>query len=341
MPLAPVDDLGTQLYYEDSGELPGPYTTVVFVHGTAFNGAIFRRMFQYAAEHKLRLVTINRREYPGSTPLSEDELRAAAGTDIEAGRDFFLRRSIEIARFLAWFIQTERIPPICSKDGQRETGGFILLGWSSGWVYVAPLIADAATLPADLVQALEPYFRGLCAFDVPRLLLGMPVFNDADMAIRPYTDALGTIEEYCATFQAMASGHYLHPDVFAWHADGLTEVPKMPLEDVRAIAEAMTVGEKASTLNAFERLDQWLFGAPSEFFLDTTHKVFGKNELTVAQSLWECIMGAWYIQDLHKAREEKGEVGRELLTMFMPERNHFPHWEEPELTCKAVAELFG
>lgn len=43
MPLAPVDDCGTVLFYEDSGisDLNVPYTTLVLIHGIAFTSGMF------------------------------------------------------------------------------------------------------------------------------------------------------------------------------------------------------------------------------------------------------------------------------------------------------------
>lgn len=40
MPLAPVDQQGISLYYEDSGVTPGSstYVTLVIVHGGVFHG---------------------------------------------------------------------------------------------------------------------------------------------------------------------------------------------------------------------------------------------------------------------------------------------------------------
>ena len=39
MPLAPVNNKGTQLYYEDTGALEGvSYTTLIIVHGTGIHG---------------------------------------------------------------------------------------------------------------------------------------------------------------------------------------------------------------------------------------------------------------------------------------------------------------
>lgn len=41
MPTAPVDDNGIQLFYTDSGPVPGStdYTTLVIFHGSAFNSS--------------------------------------------------------------------------------------------------------------------------------------------------------------------------------------------------------------------------------------------------------------------------------------------------------------
>ena len=43
MPLAPIDEKGTSIYYEDSGvpsANPTNYTTIVIVHGLIVNGGV-------------------------------------------------------------------------------------------------------------------------------------------------------------------------------------------------------------------------------------------------------------------------------------------------------------
>ena len=96
MPTAPVDNYGTVLYFEDSGPPPGStdYVTLVLVHGTCFHSgsykfirvpqfgiglttavtAVYKPMIPFAAQHNLRLVLLNMRGYPGSTPYSTEEL---------------------------------------------------------------------------------------------------------------------------------------------------------------------------------------------------------------------------------------------------------------------------
>jgi hypothetical protein len=51
MPLAPVDNNGTELFYLDSGPVPGStdYTTLVIYHGSAFTGREYCRCFLVVA----------------------------------------------------------------------------------------------------------------------------------------------------------------------------------------------------------------------------------------------------------------------------------------------------
>ncbi|KAA1467615.1 hypothetical protein DENSPDRAFT_869191 [Dentipellis sp. KUC8613] len=356
MPVAPIDDQGTQLYYEDSGALPGLYTTIVIIHGTAYHGAIFSRMFPHAAAYQLRLVAVNRREYPGSTPLSDEDLRIVNGTDASAGRDFFRRQSVDIVRFLAWFVQNEDIPKIHSTPGERDKAGLILMSWSAGWAHVARVLSDADALPIDLIETLTPYLRGVCANDPPRRVMGLPRTADCNF-YEPIFDTSLTDEEYCTYFQPWCSNYYLHPDISTRRSDGLTaEILDNPPEGKLATSNGMSIAEKmaVTSASAVARLERPLLMAPDEFFLDATHGLFKKCDpaagvwprckfyvLWCEQTVWECVMAAWHIEDMYNAKKVEGEVGRELLMLSMPECNHFPHWEKPELTCKVFAEFLG
>ncbi|TFY79113.1 hypothetical protein EWM64_g4895 [Hericium alpestre] len=103
MPLAPVKEEGAQLYYEDSGPVEGVhYTTLVLVHGTA----IFHPMMPFAEPNGLRIVAVNRRNYPVSTAdTAEDLLAIAKGSPAETQSAFLARQGLEIAEFLSWFIE--------------------------------------------------------------------------------------------------------------------------------------------------------------------------------------------------------------------------------------------
>ncbi|EMD37518.1 hypothetical protein CERSUDRAFT_49933, partial [Gelatoporia subvermispora B] len=162
MPLGPADDKGTVLYYEDTGVPEGAraYTTLILVHGTMFNGAIFRRMYPYAASNNLRIVSVNKRDYVGSTPYTTEELSAVQGT-AEEQKAIIDADGVRLAHFIAWFIETEKIPPILeAKDGTR-IGGFALAGWSSGNVVTISLLGNANKLPETTREFLGSYFRTL------------------------------------------------------------------------------------------------------------------------------------------------------------------------------------
>ena len=131
----------------------------------------------------MRLVTLNRRGYAGSTPFSEEETSlidpmasdtssedetpsaTARSNRVVSGHymTFLQQRGAEMARFLAWFIEKERIPPQF-KDAGRTSGGISLLGWSLGNVTTLSMLAFASTLDPGLMKKLEPYLRKVIIF---------------------------------------------------------------------------------------------------------------------------------------------------------------------------------
>ncbi|KAL1950828.1 hypothetical protein VTO73DRAFT_5952 [Trametes versicolor] len=102
MPTAPLGDKGSVFYYKDSGAPSGStnYTTLVLVPGTCFHIAIYRPIIPFADEHNLRLVLLNLRDYPGSTPLSPEDVVNLRGPSVEVQRHAMKHRDLEIAAFL-------------------------------------------------------------------------------------------------------------------------------------------------------------------------------------------------------------------------------------------------
>lgn len=93
----------------------------------------------------VRFVAVNRRDYPGSTPLpAEDTALLTSGTD-EQKAAFLKARGVELATFVDKFIERNEVPPI-STDG--HTGGFALLGWSLGNAIALAAVANVDSLSA-------------------------------------------------------------------------------------------------------------------------------------------------------------------------------------------------
>ncbi|KAG6871570.1 hypothetical protein C0995_002970, partial [Termitomyces sp. Mi166 len=67
---------GINIYFTDSGAPPSStdYTTLIILHGSAFNGEGFEKMHTFAHGYNLRTVIWNRREYPGSTKYTDAEI---------------------------------------------------------------------------------------------------------------------------------------------------------------------------------------------------------------------------------------------------------------------------
>ena len=156
---------------------------------------IFRRLVPLAPEHNLRLVLINRRDYPGSSPYTEADLEKIAGNDSEMKDEFVRARALEFATFIKTFVEKEIIPKV-SSDWKR--GGITLMAWSSGNAYTLPLLSYADAIPEATRQFLEPYLRSLIVLgelrwrknqsqaftnsfgeDAPRWVVGAPQAQDA------------------------------------------------------------------------------------------------------------------------------------------------------------------
>ena len=127
--------------------------------------AVFRRLFPVAKTRGLRLVAVNWRDYPGSTPYSPAELDAfgAAGSP-EIQEAAMREEGFQLARFLESFIAKEKIPPIArDRDGKR-TGGLSVMAWSLGNVNLLPLMANAYLLEGDTKALLQLYLRTFLHF---------------------------------------------------------------------------------------------------------------------------------------------------------------------------------
>lgn len=127
-------------------------------------------MIPYAAAHNIRLVLLNRRGYPGSTPVSSEELAALEGS-ISAQQAALKTRGAEIAEFLRWFIETEAIPPIRAVPGSGAlVGGLSLLSWSGGNGTTLAMFAwHADKLPATTNKLFNKYLRSFIIYGIQRV----------------------------------------------------------------------------------------------------------------------------------------------------------------------------
>ncbi|EJD46967.1 hypothetical protein AURDEDRAFT_164028 [Auricularia subglabra TFB-10046 SS5] len=116
-------------FHTDSGH-PGvaEYAAVILIHGMGWHGASFHRMFPFAAAAGLRLVALNRRGYPGTSPYTAAELDMMSSDHAEFRRT----QGLGLARAIIHIADELDLPE----------GRLGVLAWSAGtWFLLAMLSA--------------------------------------------------------------------------------------------------------------------------------------------------------------------------------------------------------
>lgn len=111
-------------------------------------------MVPYAARNNLRLIALNTRDYPGSSPFSSEELAAMSNPDKAVQARALQNQAEEIAEFLVHIIKEYQIPAT-SPSG----GGLALMGWSLGNILPLAFLANADAYAPEHVELLGRYLR--------------------------------------------------------------------------------------------------------------------------------------------------------------------------------------
>jgi len=363
MPLVPVDHIGTEIFYEDSGAPPGSttYTTVVIIHGTYFNGGVFKPTFPFAAQHNLRFVVLNQRDYAHSTPYSEDELKQLTSGDKNQQEDFIDSRVRELAKFLEWFIEKEAIPLSTSID-DRRSGGLSIMSWSTGNHLSLAFLARGNILPTKTKETLNRYLRSYIIYDASYQILGFPdPSNDTVWnAAQP-----GSNDNLAEFIPKCICTHYFHNSLVldSLSASPTGNTPSLPefcsgiqfaLESTRSADPSLPPPPTHEILTQISDEDGLL---RSQFPLVAINpNIYAKNVqdalvddlatkslwpnvtigmLTCGKSLGDCVYGMW---ELNKLRMS-GRLARDAKYRFMEDFNHMAQWFYPGRFTSVVAEL--
>lgn len=351
MPVAPVDNRGTHLYYEDSGspQSSQTYTTIVAIHGTIYHGGMFRPIFPFAAENNLRFVTVNLRDYPGSTPSSPAELSALLG-DPEGQAGWLRDRGIEIAAFLEWFIRSEHIPQTTTVVGGSESfvGGLSLLDWSSGNCVTMSVLAHVDAISAEHRRLLGQYLRSTIILDPSPHPFGLDFSEIADFVPGRPPIIVRPTQEWVEWFLLWISSYYHHtpatlssfealsgPDFMS----GCAQAPITdPRPEERPTLLCMSEEERRDALDYIHAPRSCVPMA----LIDKS--VFLEN---MRRALWDCsvwphlrvtlvwcemspgemLVGSWHLAK--QIREAWPDGARKVSVKRMENANHFPHWDQP------------
>ncbi|TFK53392.1 hypothetical protein OE88DRAFT_1626342 [Heliocybe sulcata] len=222
MPLSdPINSAGVQFHYEDSGAPSSAvYTTLVAIHGSSYHSAIFAKLLPLAARHNLRLVLLNRRDYPGSTPVSQDELEKIRSDNLGVNAAVLRELGLQIASFIAWYARTASIPQVQIGVSGEPEGGLSVLAWSSGNATTSAAIANLAELEEEQKACLKGRLRTYIIYDSPSYIFGIP----QDVALyNPFRDpSLKDAKAKSDVFNVWVTMYYQHPNPDSGSLSGLS-----------------------------------------------------------------------------------------------------------------------
>ncbi|KAI0828547.1 hypothetical protein BC628DRAFT_1533941 [Trametes gibbosa] len=341
-----VNDEGMQLSYIDSGIPPGDtvskdYTTIFAVHGMCFTSPTFERVMALASPAKVRFVAINRRDYPGSTPLSPDDISTlASGSDQEKAA-LLKARGVELATFVSRFVEHHSLPPI-SEDGQR--GGFALLSWSLGNATAMSAVANIDKLSSAAQARWASGMRALILQEPPTGALGTPL---PPKAWTPQIDTTVPAELRDPFFTQWITSYFTHGDLSTRSLDVLSyvipstsRVPSIFNMSAEQISSTIHYGQAATSDMLFMVYSAAQANAnyKKACFDANVRQLLPRMKISVLMGEKTCsfsVIGSWAIEDDDKARG-----GGFINFRLVPGANHLMHWDDPALALKVYTESF-
>ncbi|KAJ7821485.1 Alpha/Beta hydrolase protein [Mycena leptocephala] len=329
---------GVEFFYTDSGPVDGDYTTCLFIHGHTFHSATFQRMNPFAQLNSLRIICVNRREYPGSSPYSAEDLAMfAEGNEAEQAA-LLEQQGRDLALFLDGIIDTLSIP--------KPGGGIALIGWSMGTLFLLSLIS-CETLPADTKARLSSLIHTVVLLQPPSLALGLPVPAGRLM---PHTDPDIPPEVRGPAFVKWVSSYFIHGDLSTHNLDHLTYNNTDPLKPSTIEALEPGVLFSIADLAPADKYDN-IIGLPpfqGPVFAQTNKALFDPAlrgawsgakfwNLYGSAEPWNIIYAAWFLEDKSRAANTP-ELA--INSKVIEGANHFLVWENPEDAVRELKKCF-
>ncbi|KAJ3553765.1 hypothetical protein NM688_g3444 [Phlebia brevispora] len=344
MPVAPVNNTGAVIHYEDSGAPEGStdYLTLVIIHGFIFHGGGFAPLLPHAAAHNLRIVALNLRDYPGSTPYTPFELDRLCSEDVKNQEIAFREQGLEIATFLKHFIASEHIPPV-KETVSGKTGGIAVMSWSLGNVWAISMLAHTSQLDDETRSILLPALRTWILYDPPHYAAGIPLPEEIYFPVR---DESLTPEQRGLAFRRWVSAFWSPVAEPTEDADILGS--RVILYDVtndpalRPTTDCVSPEEldALSSPDVMLRSGRCLYTTQDKVWWDNAEKALcdidGAFSHVNALLIWcemgpgPCPLGTKNFMDRVQKASAEGRAARHMKVVKMNGANHFIHWHQPE-----------
>ncbi|KAK7055271.1 Alpha/Beta hydrolase protein [Favolaschia claudopus] len=334
-----------ELSYLDTGAPPRVtnYPTIFAIHGMIFTNLVFQKLMDLAPSQGVRVVAINRRPFPGSTPFTDAELNVIyTGGSGDAERQTQLdNRGREISNFIVNFITQNRLPPI-SNDG--KTGGAIILGWSVGAPYAMAALSSADSLPLASRVVLAAYLRSVVIYEAAPIAIGLPT---PPQNWNPLVDGSIPADLQLEAFGQFITAYFdqnLAPrslDALEWVITSPSRTPTLYTIAAAGKLDAMQrLGSDAQTdlPMLFNFGNQLLQSYRKAFYDSATAAQFPRMKKSVlcgSKTAGFGPNGFWAMQDDQKVNGPKVSVTYKMMTGT----NHIGHWDDPKIVLSAIMDL--
>ncbi|TBU23391.1 hypothetical protein BD311DRAFT_703965 [Dichomitus squalens] len=343
----------------DSGAPPEStdYTTIVLLHGLGWHSGVFGKLIPLAHKYNVRLVLVNRRDYPGAVPYTAEERAHLLTISIESQADpaaaqpkmvaFMKNGGHDLHDLLVSFVATNNIP---LSRSENSTGGIVLAGWSLGTCWMTAFLASTESFRRDNVD-LSKYVRRVVFYDPPSLALGYALIEDG---YTPFADPSILAEDFVDEFNLWVSGFYQHGDTkdTLTFRDALASPPPtlttLSTEERGAAAHSVPADPRGGS-----DLTIMVTGMVSGAFATLHEEALILSPAKAEQSPWNAVevrhvccgssswVMPWAMMSFQEELREKKNAGQKLRNVtFVRLRgaNHFVHWEEPDRALQAFLD---
>ncbi|KAJ3966340.1 hypothetical protein EV361DRAFT_935632 [Lentinula raphanica] len=189
-----------KFYYEDSGvPSKADYTTFFIIHGHTYHSGLFKPLLPIGLARNHRVLLVNRRDYPQSTPYTDKELKVFAEGPDPARYDQLINDGHDLALLLDGLIQSLSLPQ-----------NVAIVSWSLGNIFGLPLLASITTLPADTQARLGSFVKRTILWDAPCEPMGIPF---PEGTYHPFTDKDTPDEQRGVVFAQWLTSYFPHGDL--------------------------------------------------------------------------------------------------------------------------------
>ncbi|KAF9254796.1 alpha/beta-hydrolase [Marasmius fiardii PR-910] len=321
--------------YYDSGAPPNPdHKTIVLVHGNTYHAGTFLSLFPGAAAHNFRVILVNRRLYPGTTPYTEEEVNAVVNGTYEQRVQALNKDGELLALFTDAMIQKYSLKRV------------VVVAWSQGTGFLNPIIDAIHRLDEGPRNRLAAEVISIVHWDPPSIMMGLQ--DPPTGGWTPLYDESLTLEQRGQAFAQWLSTYFPHPDLASRDPKTLLykcEKPTKPLsfsttsfEDLLTMVDFsanargdLAMGEPYFKSVMYDRLQKALLSVD-------TRKAWKNAKFNIIygdESPWNVQWSIWSIEKLIK---EANDPALELQFKVMHGANHFSMRDLPDLVLSTIAK---